>query len=228
VLVVDDEPAILLMVEADLRSQGYRVTTARNASDALTSIQLEPPDIAVVDIRLPGMDGLGLLRQLRMLTTAPVILISGLGSSDDRVRGLDLGADDYVTKPFEPREVTARVRAVLRRLGQARPQDSVIRSGDVEVQLSRRAVLKGGQLVRLTRTEWALLSYLASNAGLPIANSDILATVWGSQYQDELQFLRVWIFRLRSKLEPDPHRPEIIRTITGLGYVFQPDAEAPA
>jgi two-component system KDP operon response regulator KdpE len=174
------------------------------------------------------MDGLGLLRQLRMLTTAPVILISGLGSSDDRVRGLDLGADDYVTKPFEPREVTARVRAVLRRLGQARPQDSVIRSGDVEVQLSRRAVLKGGQLVRLTRTEWALLSYLASNAGLPIANSDILATVWGSQYQDELQFLRVWIFRLRSKLEPDPHRPEIIRTITGLGYVFQPDAEAPA
>jgi len=224
VMSVDDERGILRLVDAELSSQGFRVITATNGEDALRIAEEQRPDIAVLDIMMPGISGLEVMRRLRERGRMPIILVSAKNSNMDKVRGLELGADDYISKPFDPEELSARIRAVLRRAtpGQAGPR-SVVRAGNVEVDLERRLVKKNNEMVKLTRTEWMLLQHLAGNAGRVMVSNQLLSKVWGPEYRGEFQYLRVWVFRLRSKLEDDPAKPAIITTLTGIGYMFSSD-----
>ncbi len=228
VMSVDDESGILRLIDAELSSQGFRVITATNGEDALRLAEEHRPDIAVLDIMMPGISGLEVMRKLRERGSIPVILVSAKNTNLDKVRGLELGADDYISKPFDPEELSARIRAVLRRAQVDQPKpESLIRAGNVEVDLERRLVKKNGALVKLTRTEWMLLQYLAANAGKVMVNNQLLSKVWGLEYREEFQYLRVWVFRLRNKLEDDPPNPRIIKTLTGIGYMFSADeAEA--
>ena len=224
VMSVDDEGGILRLIDAELSSQGFRVITATNGEDALRIAEEQRPDIAVLDIMMPGISGLEVMRRLRERGRMPIILVSAKNANMDKVRGLELGADDYIAKPFDPEELSARIRAVLRRAtsDQGGP-GSVVRAGNVEVDLERRLVKKNNELVKLTRTEWMLLQYLAANAGKVMVSNQLLSKVWGPEYREEFQYLRVWVFRLRSKLEDDPANPVIITTLTGIGYMFCPD-----
>jgi DNA-binding response OmpR family regulator len=228
VMSVDDESGILRLIDAELSSQGFRVITATNGEDALRLAEEHRPDIAVLDIMMPGISGLEVMRKLRERGSMPVILVSAKNTNLDKVRGLELGADDYISKPFDPEELSARIRAVLRRAQVDQPKpESLIRAGNVEVDLERRLVKKNGALVKLTRTEWMLLQHLAVNAGKVMVNNQLLSKVWGPEYREEFQYLRVWVFRLRNKLEDDPPNPRIIKTLTGIGYMFSADeAEA--
>jgi two-component system, OmpR family, KDP operon response regulator KdpE len=227
VLGVDDEGGILRLIDAELTSQGFRVMTATTAEEALRVAEEHRPDIAVLDIMMPDINGLELMRRLREHGSMPIILLSAKNANSDKVKGLELGADDYLAKPFDPEELSARVRAVLRRAATASDTtENVVQSGAVEIDLNRRLVKKNGELVVLTRTEWMLLQHLAANAGKVMINNELLSKVWGPEYREEFQYLRVWIFRLRSKLEEDPSSPKIIKTLPGIGYMFQAD-EAP-
>ncbi len=222
VLAVDDEVGIQRLIKLELSSQGFRVVTAGDGEEALRIAEQQRPDIAVLDILMPEMSGLEVMRRLRERTGIPIILLTAKDSDADKVRGLELGADDYLVKPFSPEELSARVRAVLRRsLGPSRAD--IVRTGDVEIDLNRRLVKKGGEIVTLTRTEWMLLQHLAANAGKVMLNTELLSKVWGPEYRDDLQYLRVWVSRLRSKLESDPANPAIIKTLQGIGYLL--DAE---
>jgi two-component system KDP operon response regulator KdpE len=174
----------------------------------------------LLDIVMPEMSGLEVMRRLRERSNVPVILLTAKGSETDKVRGLELGADDYMAKPFSPEELAARVRAVLRRAPRAAQAEHVVRAGDVEIDCNRRLVKKHGSLVSLTRTEWMLLQHLASNAGKILLNAELLSKVWGPEYGDDLQYLRVWVSRLRRKLEENPAEPRLIRTFQGIGYMF--------
>jgi two-component system KDP operon response regulator KdpE len=223
VMSVDDEGGILRLIDAELSSQGFRVVTATNGEDALRIAVEQRPDIAVLDIMMPGISGLEVMRKLRERGSMPIILVSAKNSNMDKVRGLELGADDYISKPFDPEELSARIRAVLRRATDQPKPGSVVRAGNVEVDLERRLVKKNGELVKLTRTEWMLLQHLAANAGKVMVNNQLLSKVWGPEYREEFQYLRVWVFRLRNKLEEDPANPEIIKTLTGIGYLFSAD-----
>jgi two-component system KDP operon response regulator KdpE len=225
VLAVDDEVGIQRLIKLELSSQGFRVVTAGGGEEALRIAEQQRPDIAVLDILMPDMSGLEVMRRLRERTTIPIILLTAKDNDADKVRGLELGADDYLVKPFSPEELSARVRAVLRRsLGPSRTD--IVRAGDVEIDLNRRLVKKGGEIVTLTRTEWMLLQHLAANAGKVMLNTELLSKVWGPEYRDDLQYLRVWVSRLRSKLESDPATPAIIKTLQGIGYLLDAD-EAP-
>jgi two-component system KDP operon response regulator KdpE len=164
------------------------------------------------------------MRRMRERTSVPIILLTAKDHDDDKVRGLELGADDYLVKPFNPEELSARVRAVLRRgFRPSTGAENVVRVNNVEIDLNRRLVKKEGEVVSLTRTEWMLLQHLAANAGKVMLNTELLSKVWGPEYRDDLQYLRVWVSRLRSKLEPDPANPSIIKTLQGIGYLL--DAE---
>ena len=225
VLAVDDEAAILRLIKLELIGQGFRVMTAESGDEALRLVAERRPDIALLDIVMPRMSGLELMRHLREQSQIPVILLTAKGSEADRVRGLELGADDYVAKPFSPEELAARVRAVLRRAPQQAGLEHIVRAGDIEVDLSRRLVKRRGDLVLLTRTEWMLLQHLATNAGKILLTAELLARVWGPEYRDDLQYLRVWVSRLRRKLEDDPSSPRLIRTFPGIGYMFDLQAD---
>jgi len=227
VLAVDDEKAILTVIEAELKEQGFRVLTSQSGEQALTIAEQYRPDIAILDLRMPGLSGLELMRRLREKGPLPVILLTAMGASSDKVRGLELGADDYIGKPFDPQELAARVRAVLRRANSEHSGTPGIVKADggrLEIDLERRVVRRGGELVGLSRTEWSLLQYLAANAGRVMLNNQILSSVWGPEYRDEFQYLRVWVFRLRQKLENSPAEPQIIKTLPGIGLMFVPDA----
>ncbi|HLF71209.1 MAG TPA: response regulator transcription factor [Dehalococcoidia bacterium] len=224
ILAVDDEAGILRLIKLELSSQGFRVVIASNGEEALRLAEQQRPDIVVLDILMPEMSGLEVMRRLRERTSIPVILLTAKDHDEDKVRGLELGADDYIVKPFNPEELSARVRAVLRR--GFRPSaggESIVRVGEVEIDLNRRLVKKEGEVISLTRTEWMLLQHLAANAGKVMLNTELLSKVWGPEYRDDLQYLRVWVSRLRSKLEPDPSSPTIIKTLQGIGYLL--DAE---
>jgi two-component system KDP operon response regulator KdpE len=223
VLAVDDEPGILRLIKLELTTQGLRVITANGAEEALRAAEEQQPDIALLDIIMPDMDGLELMRRLRERGPLPVILLTAKGSETDKVRGLEMGADDYVAKPFSPDELSARVRAVLRRSNGVSAEQPVVRSGEVEVDLNKRLVYRNGELVSLTRTEWMLLHHMASYPGKVMLNTELLSKVWGPEYRDDLQYLRVWVSRLRKKLEADPSKPTLIRTFQGIGYMFVPD-----
>lgn len=224
VLAVDDEVGILRLLRIELTAQGFRVVTATNGEDALRIAEEQRPDICILDIVMAEMSGLEVMRRLRENSNMPVILLTAHGRDSDRVRGLELGADDYVVKPFHADELAARVRAVLRRAN-GRSGESIVRAAGVEIDLNRRVVRRHGETVQLTRTEWLLLESLAANAGKVMLNQELLSRVWGPEYRDDLQYLRVWISRLRGKLEEDPSNPAFLKTRYGIGYILEPDKE---
>ena len=220
VLAVDDEAGILRLIRLELSEQGYRVVVAADGEEAIRTFEQQRPDVVVLDIMLPDMSGLEVMRRLRERSNTPIILLTARDHDEDKVRGLELGADDYVVKPFNPQELTARVRAVMRRAVRESNGESIVTAGDVEIDLDKRLVTKAGEPVSLTRTEWMLLQHLASNAGRVMLNTELLSKVWGPEYIDDLQYLRVWISRLRSKLETDHTQPSVIKTLQGIGYLL--------
>ena len=222
VLVVDDEQAILALVEIEFRAQGFHVLTATSGEEALRKAVDQRPDIVVIDIVMPEMSGHELLRRLRQTSNVPVIFLTGKDKDSDRVMGLELGADDYVVKPFAPEELTARIRAVLRRSLATPHYGNVVQAGVVEIDIDRRLVKRSGNLVSLSGTEWVLLQYLAQNAGRIVLNAQLLSDVWGPNYREEVDYLRLWISRLRRKLEDDPSKPALIKTHIGIGYMLDP------
>ena len=228
VLAVDDEAGILRLVKLELSQQGFRVVTAGSGEEALRVAEEQRPDIVLLDIVMPEMTGLEVMRKLREQSNAPVILVTAKDTDSDKVRGLELGADDYIVKPFSPDELGARIRAVLRRSLGAGSTGRLVRAGDVEIDLDRRLVTRNGDPISLTRTEWLLLQHLAANAGKVMMNAELLSKVWGPEYRDDVQYLRVWVSRLRHKLEPEPADPVIIRTRQGIGYLLDGEAVAAA
>lgn len=228
ILAVDDEPGILRAIKLELSSQGFRVITAANGNEALKLAEQYRPDLVLLDIVMPEMSGLEVMRSLRERTDIPVILLTAKRSDTDKVLGLEMGADDYLGKPFSLDELSARVRAVLRRASALPVADSVVTVGDVEIDLERRLVKRAGQLVNLTRTEWMLLQHLAANAGKVMLNAELLSKVWGPEYGNDLQYLRVWVSRLRKKLGDDPAKSSLIKTFQGIGYMLETSGGDPA
>ena len=224
VLVADDEPRITKLVAIALSEEGFRVVTANGGEQALQKAEEVRPDIVLLDIVMPDLDGIEVMRQLREWRPVPVILLTAKGSTADKAQGLDLGADDYVAKPFHPDELAARVRAVLRRVAGS-PGAGVVKLGDIEIDLERRLVTRNGELVSLSRTEWLLLQHLAANAGRVVLHTELLTKVWGPEYRDDLQYLRVWVSRVRRKLGSEPGDPGRIKTFQGIGYLL--DVEPP-
>ena len=220
ILAVDDEAGILRLIRLELSEQGFRVVVASDGDEAIRTFEQQRPDVVVLDIMLPDMSGLEVMRRLRERSNTPIILLTARDHDEDKVRGLELGADDYIVKPFNPQELTARVRAVMRRAVRESMGESIVVAGDVEIDLDKRLVTKAGEPVSLTRTEWMLLQHLASNAGRVMLNTELLSKVWGPEYIDDLQYLRVWISRLRSKLETDHAQPSVIKTLQGIGYLL--------
>ncbi|PYO85699.1 MAG: response regulator transcription factor [Chloroflexi bacterium] len=216
ILVVDDEPAILRTVRANLGRRGFDVAVASNAEEALASAE-RGADLVVLDLGLPDRDGLEVIRALRERGDVPIIVLSVRDGEKDKVRALELGADDYLTKPFGVEELVARVRVALRH--SARPAlDPVFRTGDLVVDLDKRRVFVAGEEVRLTPTEYALLVVLVRNADRVVTDAGLLRQVWGPEYGDEDHYLHVYVARLRKKIERDPQNPRYLRTEPGVGY----------
>ncbi|GGM25299.1 MULTISPECIES: response regulator [Micromonospora] len=229
ILVVDDEPQILRALRINLRARGYDVVVAENGTTALKAAATHPPDLVVLDLGLPDIDGVDVIRGLRGWTAVPIIVLSGRTGSEDKVIALDAGADDYVTKPFGVDELLARIRAVTRRLA-ATPTDSAAlpvtaaaRVGRHVVNLADRTVTRDdGAEVRLTPTQWAMLEQLLRHPGKFISQRQLLREVWGPEYQHETNYLRQYMAQLRRKLEDDPARPRHLITEPGMGYRFRP------
>lgn len=218
ILVVDDESQILRALRIGLVSQGYEALLASNGEEALDQMALHHPDLVVLDLAMPGMDGLELCRRIREWSQIPIIVLSVRSADSDKVKALDLGADDYLTKPFSMEELLARVRANLRRWQLGQQQESVFLAGDLTVDFARRIVTLRGEEVKLTKTEYEILRYLAQNADRVITHRQLLREVWGPEYEDEPQYLRVHIGHLRQKIEVSPTRPRYIITEPGVGY----------
>ena len=224
ILVVDDEPPIVRLVRAKLQADGYAVITAGRGEEALQLLNEERPDLIVLDLMMRGMDGFETLRHIRASSRVPVVLLTARTADMDKLKGLQSGADDYVTKPFNPDELAARVAAVLRRAAGTLPVggETVLRYPGLEIDLERRRVTVNGEEVRLSRTEWELLSQLAGNTGRVMLHAELLSRIWGPEFRDEVHYLRTWVSRLRAKLEPDHTGPELITTVPGLGYRLEP------
>jgi len=218
VLVVDDEPAILRAVRANLSRHGFRVDTASTAQEAIEQTQMRP-DLVLLDLGLPDGDGLELITTIRQQSQAPIIVLSARGAEREKVRALDLGADDYLTKPFGLDELYARIRVALRHSTRLPgPTGATFRSGGLEVDAEKRRVTVDGEEIHLTPTEYTLLVALARNADRVVTDAMLLREVWGPQYGDEDHYLHVYVARLRKKLEKDPQRPRYLRTEPGVGY----------
>jgi two-component system KDP operon response regulator KdpE len=221
-LLVDDEERILNFLRAKLKASGYEALTASNGVAALEQAQGQDPDLIVLDVLMPKMDGFETLKQLRTFSSVPVIILSARGADVDRIKGLGLGADDYLPKPFNPDELVARIEAVRRRLSsveQRKTHEPFVLAG-LNINFEKRLVVVRGEEVHLTRIEWLLLSELARNAGRLMLYGDLLARVWGPEYRDDVQILRTWLSRLRHKIEEDPDHPKIIRTVPKTGYII--------
>ena len=225
ILVVDDSASLRRLINAELTSQGYRVIEAADGLEGLRLASEEKPDAIVLDILMPEMSGLEVLAQLREGTQVPVIMLTGKDQDSDKIRGFELGADDYVTKPFNPEELAARVRAVLRRTSLPQETEASLTIGNIEIDLHRRMVKKDGVMLALSRTEWTLLQHLAGNPDRTILNAELLSKVWGPEYREDMTYLRVWVSRLRSKLEANPAKPTIIKNIPNVGYRLQTTRE---
>jgi two-component system alkaline phosphatase synthesis response regulator PhoP len=221
ILVVDDEPKIIKTVQAYLESAGFRVALANDGQTALTVFRHEKPALVVLDLGLPGMDGLDVARTLRRDSNVPIIMLTARVDETDRLIGLELGADDYVTKPFSPRELVARVRAVLRRAGGEREQAPLpITSGDVSIDLERRQVTVAGQVAELTPTEFDLLVVLARHPGRVFTRLELLDRVQGYAFEGYERTVDAHVKNLRQKIEPDPKQPRYVLTVYGVGYRF--------
>jgi two-component system KDP operon response regulator KdpE len=222
ILVVDDEQRILNFLSSKLKASGYDVLTASDGVEALEQVEAQEPDLVVLDILMPKKDGFETLKELRTFSPVPTIILSAKGTNEDKVKGLRLGADDYLAKPFSPDELVARIEAVRRRLSpdEKRKIRDQISLGDLVIDFKKRLVIVRGKETRLTRIEWLLLSELAQNAGNLMLYSDLLTRIWGPEYRDDLQILRTWISRLREKIESEPNNPKLIRTIPKTGYIM--------
>ena len=219
VLVCDDEPQILRALRVILRDADFEVMAAATAEEALDAAALHAPDAAIVDLILPDRDGVDVCRSIREWSEMPILVLSAVGDETEKVRALDAGADDYVTKPFSPNELIARLNAALRRAGRAADEPGLSFDG-LSIDLRARHVSRDGQEIRLTPTEYELLRVLARNRGRLLTHRALLTEVWGHAYQDDTQTLRVHIANLRRKIEPDPATPRFIRTDSGVGYRF--------
>jgi two-component system KDP operon response regulator KdpE len=220
ILVVDDEPQIRRLLEISLRANGYTVQNVATGAEGLTQAALWRPDVVILDLGLPDMDGLAVLGRLREWSHTPVIVLTVRDSEEDKVKLLDAGADDYLTKPFSVVELLARLRAALRH-AQAAPDSPTFRSGRLEVDLGRRLVTVAGQQVKLTATEYSLLRLLVQHPGRVLTHGQLLREVWGPDYEGETQYLRVYVAQLRRKLEEDPSDPKLLTTEPGVGYRLQ-------
>jgi two-component system, OmpR family, KDP operon response regulator KdpE len=219
VLVVDDEPAIVLTVQLNLDHQGYQADTAATGEEALRLFGVINPDLVILDLGLPDVDGLEVIRRLRLESAVPIIVLTVRDAEQDKVSALDLGADDYVTKPFGVEELLARVRVALRHASHpAAGRAPVFRAGDLEVDLEKRRVRMGGKEIHLTPIEYDVLKVLVSHPNRVVTDRALLRQVWGPQYGDEAHYLHVYAARLRKKLEVDPQRPRYLITEPGVGY----------
>jgi two-component system, OmpR family, KDP operon response regulator KdpE len=221
ILIVDDEPQIRRVMLTTLTSQGYTVIEAKTGEDALEKLRAERADLILLDVNMPGISGLETCREIRRTSDVPIIMLTVRNAEKDKVQALDAGADDYVVKPFGAEELMARIRAALRR---AAPDESpsAFTSDDLAIDFSKRTVAVKGSLVRLTPKEFELLRQLVSNQGISLSHRRLLQAVWGPDYGEETEYLRVFINQLRKKIEPDPHRPRYIHTDPWIGYRFEP------
>jgi len=224
VLVVDDEPQILRGLKVILRSAGFRVAQAATKREALDAIAVRPPDVMILDLVLPDGNGVEVCQEVRRWSALPIIVLSAVGDEREKVRALDAGADDYVTKPFGTDELTARIRAALRRRDGGDTADPVVRVGPVSIDIAARRVTRDGAEVHLTPIEFDLLRVLAAHRGKLVTHRSLLRDVWGPGYGDETHYLRVHVAHIRRKLELDPARPEIVLTDPGVGYRLAPES----
>ncbi len=239
ILVVDDEPAVLKVLVTRLELSGYKVVSAKDGEEALDVFHKESPDLVVLDVMLPKLDGFAVCRRLRAESIVPIIFLSALEAISERVAGLDLGADDYLSKPFSPKELEARIATILRRMGPgasvAEPREipagqGVMKLGELVVDTNRRQVSRGGERIGLTYTEFSLLELLFRDPGKVVPRAEILEQLWGypPRRAADLRVVDVYVARLRGKLEPDPRNPELILTVRGIGYSSQRLGEVPS
>jgi two-component system KDP operon response regulator KdpE len=222
ILVVDDEKRMVRFIRLNLEQDGFKTISAYNGTEALEEVRKNLPDLVLLDVMMPDIDGFEVLSKLRLASNVPVIMLTAKGEEDDRIRGLELGADDYITKPFSPREMVSRVKAVLRRT----EEFNVDTSKEIEVDdwlkmdFNRRKIWVGGELIQLRPTEYRLLYHLVQNAGWVVTHDQLLTKVWGYEYRDEPHYVRLYINYLRKKIEKDPSNPKYILTERGVGYRF--------
>lgn len=235
ILVVDDEPRMIRFIRMNLELEGYQVIEARNGIQALEQARQYLPDLMIMDVMMPEMDGFETLRAIREISTVPVILLTVKSDEEDKIRGLEYGADDYITKPFSPRELNSRVNAVLRRAEWPAPTPRTILKIDdrLSVDFNRHQVIVEGERIDLRPTEYRLLNHLIQNAGWVVPHDVLLAKVWGYEYREETHYLRLYVNYLRKKIEKDLNNPQYILTERGVGYRFvdyklRPGSESPA
>jgi DNA-binding response OmpR family regulator len=221
ILVVEDDERIRAALRLALEDEGYAVADVGSAEEAVDSLTGRPPNIVLIDVMLPGADGFELCRRLRRQSDVPIIMVTARADSHDVVAGLEAGADDYVTKPFEPKELSARIRALLRRSGRTESGPDMMAFGTLELTPDAGTVRRGGEEIRLTRTEFRLLCELANNAGRVLSRETLLEKVWGYDYFGDSRLVDVHVRRLRTKVEEDPADPTLIVTVRGLGYKLQ-------
>jgi len=220
ILVVDDEPLYIRLLKVNLEQEGYQIVSASDGEEALEAISLNMPDLIILDVVMPKLDGITVMQRVRQFSNVPIILLTALGEEQDRVKGLNIGADDYVVKPFSATELIARVRAVLRRSQDQADgtKSKVFTHGDLKIDIAKAEVWKGDHQIYLSATEYKLLIHFAHNLGKVLSAEELLQTTWGQGYKDEKEILWVSIARLRQKLEDNPHDPIHIVTRTGMGY----------
>ena len=223
ILVVDDDPRLLRLVRVNLERAGFSVSTANGGNAALDELAAQPPDAVVLDITMPGIDGFSLTQKVRDISNVPIIMLTAMSEQSQKVKGLEIGADDYMTKPFDPDELVARLRALLRRTQTAAAEEEqhLIEAGGLKIDFLRRKVERDGEQIKLTPTEYKLLQALAQQAGKVIPHTDLLSKVWGPEYRDDTDYLWVYIRYLRQKLEKDPSNPQYIVSVPGFGYRFE-------
>jgi len=222
ILVVDDEPRMVKFIRMNLEVEGCRVIEANDGLEALEKVRTDLPDLVVMDVMMPNMDGFEALRAIRAVSDVPVIMLTVRADEEDRIRGLELGADDYLGKPFSPRELASRIKAVLRRTTvSVSAEEQLLKiDEDLSIDFRQREVIVRGERVKLRPTEWRLLYHLVNNAGWVMTHEMILSKVWGQEYRDADQYVRLYITYLRQKIEPDPANPKYILTERGVGYKF--------
>ncbi|MDX1523917.1 MAG: response regulator transcription factor [Anaerolineae bacterium] len=222
ILIVDDETRMRRFIQMNLDLEGYRVIEASNGLEAIERVRDDLPDLVLLDVMMPELDGFEALQYIRETSTVPVIMLTVHDEESDKIKGLELGADDYITKPFSPRELASRIKAVLRRTEMDSPtEQSLVKIDDyLQIDFNRRQVFVAGKEVKLRPTEYRLLYHLVKNAGYTLTHETILSKVWGHEYRDESQYVRLYITYLRQKIEPDPSNPRYILTERGIGYRF--------
>jgi DNA-binding response OmpR family regulator len=227
ILVVDDEPRYVRLMEANLLPEGYQVIKAYDGQKAVEIVAEKQPDLVLLDVMMPGLDGFQACERIREFSNVPIIMVTAKGEEHDRVTGLDKGADDYVVKPFSATELLARVRAVLRRaqVSGSSFQQAIFQHGNLKIDFARAEVFKEDKMVFLSATEYRLLLQFAHNPGRILSSEDLLVNVWGPEYRDDKEILWVSISRLRQKLEDDPRNPKHIVTRSGMGYTMPPDED---